>query len=145
MSLESSSVFTSLFSTYDIWRNYSYSSVLSSVYSDHLNQVDVIQSVNTSWKSSSAANKISHAESQSATIAKYKSLYDQAHHYVKCFNLWNNQKISTLTTSDEINLYEKSFFLKMSFDDWIKLRNDLQIFKMNQKLKYSSEILKIFC
>ena len=91
--------------------------MLFSVYSDSLNQVDVIWSVNTSQKSSSAANEISHAELQSATIMKYKSSYNQACHYMKCFNLWNNQKISILTIFDEINFYEKSFFLKMFFDD----------------------------
>ena len=69
-------IFISLFSTYDVWRNYSYFSMLFSVYSDHSNQVDMIWSVNTSWKSFSAANEISHVKLQSAIITEYKSFYD---------------------------------------------------------------------
>jgi hypothetical protein len=129
---ESPSVSTSLFPTYGARRNYSYPSALPSVYPGRSNRVDVTRSVNTSRKSSPAANEVSHAE--------YKSPYDQARHYVERFNLWNNQKTSTLATPDEINLYEKPFSLKMSFDDWIKLRDDLQIFETDQKLEYSSEI-----
>jgi len=128
----SPSVSTSLFPTYGARRNSSYPSALPSVYPGRSNQVDVTRSVNTSRKSSPAANEVSHAE--------YKSPYDQARHYVERFNLWNNQKTSTLTTSNEINLYEKPFSLKMSFDDWIKLRDDLQIFETDQKLEYSPEI-----
>ena len=111
-------------------------------YDSHLSAQfqDVTRAIDITRKTSPAANDISHVESQRAIVAHHKSPYDQARRYVERFNLWKNQKTSILATPDEVNLYEKPFSLKMSFDDWIKLRDDLQIFETDQKLEYSPEI-----
>jgi hypothetical protein len=101
----------------------------------------VTQPIDTSRKSSPAENKVSE-ESQCAVVTENKSPYDQARDYVERFNCWNEAKTFTLLTSDEVNSYEKPFSLKMPFDDWIKLSDDLQIFETDQKSESPSEILR---
>lgn len=89
----------------------------------------------TSRKSSPVKNEVSYRSSQRATVAEYKSPYDQARDYVKHFTCWNKPGEIPSIGSDEIDSYEKPFSVQMPFDDWVKLSNDLQLSETEQRLE----------
>ena len=72
-------------------------------------------------------DKIPSGEEQHAVIRKSESPYDEAYTYVENFK----------TAVGSINSYEKPLSIKMSKDDWFKLRHDLEIFEKDQKYRIS--------
>ena len=114
------------------------------LYPSHSNRADVTQSINTGRKSSPAENKISHGEEQRPVATESKSPYNQARIYVEHFNCWYKAKTFSSLNSYEVGSFEEPFSLKMSFNDWMKLSDDLDILKLIKSLESHSEILRYF-
>ena len=69
-------------------------------------------------------------QEQHAVVEESKSSYDQAHEYVERFNDWYSR---AGTTPSSLDAYEKTFSIKMTMKEWIKLSNDLNILETDQR------------
>ena len=82
-------------------------------------------------------------EEQHVVVKEFKSSYDQAREYVERFNDLHSRAGTMLGSLD---VYEKTFSVEMTMKEWIKLRDDLNVFETDQKFVVPfATSLKIYC
>ena len=69
-------------------------------------------------------------EEQHAVVKDLKSSYDQVREYIEGFNNFISR---TGTKCSSLDVYQKPLSVKMPMKEWIKLRDDLNVFETDQK------------